>query len=80
MIVSKIKFYNTVALNKYKMFQEVPEKYKNGFIPNHESIYVLNNANNLVAFYNAITKEYMIYSKPMRTFSKTKRKFVKVTR
>ena len=42
-------------------------------------IYALNKAGNLVAYYNPACDEYHQYDKPIKSFSKTRRKFKKVT-
>tara|TARA_B100000780_G_scaffold276074_1_gene243956 strand:- start:4429 stop:4632 length:204 start_codon:yes stop_codon:yes gene_type:complete len=44
----------------------------------HNNIYILNPAGHLVGYIKSGTEEEIIFSSPMKTFSKSRRKFTKI--
>ena len=45
-------------------------------VPNHT--YIINEHGHLVGFRSTTTKEYKQFNKPMKTFSKSRRKFIEL--
>ena len=76
-VLSKFEFQMLVVSQKLSCFTELQTEYALGLKVNEDAIYALNKANNLVAYYNPACDEYHYYDKPIRSFSKSKRKFVK---
>jgi len=72
--LTKFEWATLVVTEKLQLLSEIQTDYK-GFKVNENSIYALNKAGNLVAFYNSVTDVYVKYDKPLKNFSKTKRKF-----
>ncbi len=75
--ISKSAFYDLAKSEKLQLLREVAQPYSSGFVPNGDHIYALNKENNLVAFYSGRTLDYCVYDKPMRSFSRKDRKFIK---
>lgn len=66
-----------VKTKKLTLISEIQTDYKSGLKINEDAIYALNRANALVAFHNG--KEIVQYTKPLASFSKSRRKFNKVS-
>ena len=72
--LTKFEWATLVVTEQLQLLSEIQTDYK-GFKVNENSIYALNKAGNLVAFYNSVTDVYVKYDKPLKNFSKTNRKF-----
>ena len=59
-----------------KYLKEITEWDSN--IPNHT--YILNNKNELVGYIKTGTKDEIMFKKPMKQFTRTRRKFVELKR
>ena len=60
--------------DKLKAFKEITEWDDN--IPNH--VYILNSQSQLVGYRKSGTTEYIQFNKPMKQFSKSRRKFIEL--
>ena len=59
-----------------KYLKEITEWHSN--IPNHT--YILNDKNELIGYIKTGTKDEIMFKKPMKQFTRTRRKFVELKR
>ena len=71
------EFKTLAETENLTLLKEAQSDYKGGFKVNENAIYALNRASALVAFYNG--KDIIQYTKPLAAFSKSRRKFNKVS-
>jgi len=76
-MMSKQEFIKMASSEKLSLLTEVQTPYDGGFKVSEKSVYALDRSGCLVAFYSAKDDTYIRYTKPIRSFSKTRRKFKK---